>query len=98
VILESQTGFVDEVILISDTEPDQILALSFWENQKDAERYTHEQLQAIRVDARLQIAIDVTKRRSGTASERAQWIVADVTNAEFAPQAMCGTTAPCFIS
>ncbi len=32
------------------------------------------------------IAIDVTKRRLGTASERVQWIVADVTNAEFAPQ------------
>ena len=42
-ILESQTGFVDEVILISDTEPDQILALSFWKTQEDAERYTHEQ-------------------------------------------------------
>ena len=42
-ILESQTGFVDEVILISATEPDQILALSFWKNEKDAERYTHEQ-------------------------------------------------------
>jgi 2-polyprenyl-3-methyl-5-hydroxy-6-metoxy-1,4-benzoquinol methylase len=33
-----------------------------------------------------QIAIDVTKRRLGTASARVQWIVADVTNAEFAPQ------------
>lgn len=41
-ILEDQTGFVDEVVLISDTEPDQILALSFWENQEDAERYMHE--------------------------------------------------------
>ena len=30
-ILESQTGFVDEVILISDTEPDQILALELLE-------------------------------------------------------------------
>lgn len=42
-ILESQTGFVDEVVLLSDTEPDQILALSFWKNPEDAERYTHEQ-------------------------------------------------------
>ena len=42
-ILESQMGFVDEVILISDTEPDQILALSFWTNQEDAERYAHKQ-------------------------------------------------------
>jgi len=42
-ILEGQPGFVDEVVLISDTEPDQILALSFWNKQEDAERYTHEQ-------------------------------------------------------
>ena len=42
-ILQSQPGFVDEIVLISDTDPDQVLALSFWESQKDAERYTHEQ-------------------------------------------------------
>jgi heme-degrading monooxygenase HmoA len=42
-ILQSQPGFVDEIVLISDTDPDQILALSFWESQQDAERYTHEQ-------------------------------------------------------
>jgi heme-degrading monooxygenase HmoA len=42
-ILEEQPGFVDEIILVSDTEPDEILALSFWESQQDAERYTHEQ-------------------------------------------------------
>ena len=42
-ILEDQQGFVDEMILVSDTEPDQILALSFWKSQQDAERYTHEQ-------------------------------------------------------
>ena len=34
---------VDEILLVSDTEPDQILALSFWQSQQDAERYTHEQ-------------------------------------------------------
>jgi heme-degrading monooxygenase HmoA len=42
-ILEEQPGFVDEIILVSDTEPDEILALSFWESQQDAERYTREQ-------------------------------------------------------
>jgi heme-degrading monooxygenase HmoA len=42
-ILEEQPGFLDEIILVSDTEPDEILALSFWESQQDAERYTHEQ-------------------------------------------------------
>jgi heme-degrading monooxygenase HmoA len=42
-ILEDQQGFIDEILLVSDTEPDQILALSFWKSQEDAERYTHEQ-------------------------------------------------------
>jgi heme-degrading monooxygenase HmoA len=42
-ILQSQPGFVDEIVLISDTDPDQVLALSFWESQQDAERYTHEE-------------------------------------------------------
>ncbi len=46
-ILQHQPGFVDEIVLISDTEPDQILALSFWKTQKDAERYTHEQFPRI---------------------------------------------------
>ena len=42
-ILEDQPGFVDEILLVSNTEPDQILALSFWKSQEDAERYTHEE-------------------------------------------------------
>jgi heme-degrading monooxygenase HmoA len=42
-MLEDQPGFVNEILLVSDTEPDQILALSFWESQEDAERYAHEQ-------------------------------------------------------
>ncbi len=42
-ILQSQPGFVDEIVLLSDTDPDQVLALTFWESQQDAERYTHEQ-------------------------------------------------------
>jgi heme-degrading monooxygenase HmoA len=42
-ILEDQQGFVDEILLVSDTEPDQILSLSFWKSQQDAERYSHEQ-------------------------------------------------------
>ena len=42
-ILEDQPGFVDEILLVSNTEPDQILALSFWKSREDAELYTHEQ-------------------------------------------------------
>jgi len=42
-ILQRQSGFVDEIVLVSDTESDQILALSFWKSRQDAERYNREQ-------------------------------------------------------
>jgi heme-degrading monooxygenase HmoA len=38
--LKAQPGFVDEVVLASDSEG--ILALSFWKTREDAERYRHE--------------------------------------------------------
>jgi heme-degrading monooxygenase HmoA len=46
-ILKKQAGFVDETLLVSDTEPDQILALSFWDSKEDAERHQREQYHAI---------------------------------------------------
>ena len=42
-ILKKESGFVDEITLVSSTEPDRILALSFWESEKDAVRYNNEQ-------------------------------------------------------
>jgi quinol monooxygenase YgiN len=42
-ILQRQAGFVDEIVLVSDTESDEILALSFWKSRQDAERYNREQ-------------------------------------------------------
>ncbi len=42
-ILRKQPGFVDEITLVSNTEPDRILALSFWQSQEQAERYHREQ-------------------------------------------------------
>ena len=38
--LKAQTGFVDEIVLVSDAEG--ILAQSFWNTKEDAERYIHE--------------------------------------------------------
>jgi heme-degrading monooxygenase HmoA len=46
-ILEDQPGFVDAIVLVSNTEPDQILSLSFWKSQQDAERYSYEQYSRI---------------------------------------------------
>lgn len=42
-ILQKQGGFVDEILLVSDAEPDRVLALSFWKTRDDAERYHREQ-------------------------------------------------------
>src|SRR5207245_11110695 len=41
-ILKKQAGFVDETVLASDTEPNRVLALSFWNTKEDAERYQRE--------------------------------------------------------
>ncbi len=41
-LLKSQPGFVDEIILISDQNPDRLLALSFWKTKQDAEKYNSE--------------------------------------------------------
>jgi hypothetical protein len=38
-ILRKQSGFVDEIVLVSDTEVDHVLALSLWNTKEDAERY-----------------------------------------------------------
>ena len=42
-ILKKQTGFVDETVLVSDTESTRVLGLSFWNSGEDAERYHREQ-------------------------------------------------------
>jgi len=42
-ILKKQTGFVDETILTSDTEPNRIIGLGLWNSSEDAERYQREQ-------------------------------------------------------
>ena len=41
-LLKNQPGFVD-LIVVSGTEPDRIMALSFWKNKEDVERYIREQ-------------------------------------------------------
>ena len=42
-LLKKQSGFIDEITLVSSTEPDRILALSFWQTEADAQRYNQEQ-------------------------------------------------------
>jgi quinol monooxygenase YgiN len=42
-ILKKQAGFVDEAVLVSDTESTRVLGLSFWNKREDAERYHRQQ-------------------------------------------------------
>jgi heme-degrading monooxygenase HmoA len=42
-ILKKQRGFVDETVLVSNTEPTRVLGLSFWNSKEDAEQYHREQ-------------------------------------------------------
>ena len=46
-ILKGQTGFVDEIVIVCDAEPDHVLALSFWNTREDAQRYEREQFQTV---------------------------------------------------
>ena len=42
-ILKKQRGFVDEAVLVSDTESSRVLGISFWNSKEDAEHYRQEQ-------------------------------------------------------
>ncbi len=46
-LLRKQAGFVDEITLLSNTESDRVLAISFWQTEQDAERYQREQFQQV---------------------------------------------------
>ena len=46
-ILRNQPGFVDELVLISEDNPDQIFALSFWKTRENADNYNREHFSEI---------------------------------------------------
>ena len=47
-ILRKQHGFQDEIVLVSNTDPNKVTALSFWTNREDAEQYNREQYPRIK--------------------------------------------------
>ena len=51
-ILKKQRGFLDEIVLVSDNEPDRILGISFWDSKNDAELYHREQFTTIKDSVR----------------------------------------------
>ncbi len=42
-MLRKLQGFKDEIVLISQSDPNRVLAISFWNSRQDAERYHREQ-------------------------------------------------------
>jgi heme-degrading monooxygenase HmoA len=46
--LRVQPGFVDEIVLESDVEPDRFLTLTFWKTREQAERYHQETYAAVK--------------------------------------------------
>jgi heme-degrading monooxygenase HmoA len=46
-ILKKQAGFVDETVMVSDMEPNRVLALSFWNTREDAQHYEREQFDTV---------------------------------------------------
>jgi heme-degrading monooxygenase HmoA len=46
-ILRKQRGFVDEMVLVSDADPNRIVGISFWNTKEDAEQYRREQFPKI---------------------------------------------------
>jgi heme-degrading monooxygenase HmoA len=46
-ILKSQSGFIDEITLVSTSNPNRVLALSFWKTPQDAQQYHSQQYTSI---------------------------------------------------
>lgn len=47
-ILRKQHGFQDEVVLVSNTDPNKVVAMSFWTKREDAEQYHRDQFSKIK--------------------------------------------------
>jgi heme-degrading monooxygenase HmoA len=45
--LRQQPGFLDEMVLTSDTEPNRVIGMSFWKTKDDAERYARDQFPTV---------------------------------------------------
>jgi heme-degrading monooxygenase HmoA len=68
--LRVQPGFVDEIILESDVEPNRVLALSFWKTREQAERYGQERYPAVKEVLLVSLETDPLVRTFNVASSR----------------------------
>ena len=47
-VLKKQHGFVDELVMVSNTDPNKVIAISFWKTKQDAQRYAREQFDDVK--------------------------------------------------
>jgi heme-degrading monooxygenase HmoA len=47
-ILKNQPGFMDEITLISDEDPNRVLAISFWKSKEHADAYNRDQYSVVK--------------------------------------------------
>jgi len=76
-ILNKQTGFADETLLVSDTEPNRVLAISFWNTKEDAERYQREQYPVVQQMIRPLLDADPVVRTFNVDSSTTHKVVAE---------------------
>jgi heme-degrading monooxygenase HmoA len=67
-ILRVQPGFVDEIVLQSDVEPDRFLTLSFWKTREQAELYNQQTYSAVKEVLRASLETDPVVRTFNGAS------------------------------
>ena len=46
-ILKNQPGFMDEITLVSDEDPNRIVAISFWKSKEHADAYDRDQFNKV---------------------------------------------------
>jgi quinol monooxygenase YgiN len=46
-ILKKQHGFIDELVMVSENDPNRLIAQSFWKTRDAAERYVREQYETV---------------------------------------------------
>jgi heme-degrading monooxygenase HmoA len=70
-ILRVQPGFVDEIVLQSDVEPDRFLTLSFWKTREQTELYNQQAYPAVKEVLRASLETDPVVRTFNVASSKA---------------------------
>jgi heme-degrading monooxygenase HmoA len=74
-ILRVQPGFIDEILLVSDVEPDRFLSLCFWKTREKAELYNQQTYPAVKEVLRASLETDPVVRTFNVASSQVRNIV-----------------------